>query len=449
MELASPGLRANKKTTLLLKQTGGSRNYPSARYTYTNNSVCYVIYTKGGCQEKIDRFGRFPQRPGARVRRLEFAKIDILYNEIPRIPAPPPGERNMTTPLESLIRSGTKLWLDSIDPEYVRKNRAYGATGATSNPIIVADLIQTGRFDKELTDLIEKGSSDEAIAWQLTDQLVRQAQEIFLPAYESSRGDDGYVSFELDPLLEDPACHFSHEERVRQYIALGKKWSQGNPNRLIKVPATPAGIEALADLAAASVPLNVTLIFAASQYRMAREAIWRGAQQRASLATFKSVYSVFVSRVDVYTAKHVPELSPQAQGQVGIVIAKRIWQENRQYWAGKNLALRQEIVFASTGTKDPKDDPAKYVLAFAGSDIETNPPATNEAVQSSGRAMVRAVDQMPPAEVLTEMDRLVDIGKLEETLVREGIAKFADPHKNLLALIAEKRAALRPLAASP
>ena len=351
----------------------------------------------------------------------------------------------MTTPLESLIRSGTKLWLDSIDPEYVRKNRAYGATGATSNPIIVADLIKTSRFDKELTDLIEKGSSDEAIAWQLTDQLVRQAQEIFLPAYESSRGDDGYVSFELDPLLEDPACHFSHAERVRQYIALGKKWSQGNPNRLIKVPATPAGIEALAELAAASVPLNVTLIFTVTQYRMAREAIWRGAQQRASLATFKSVYSVFVSRVDVYTAKHVPELSPQAQGQVGIVIAKRIWQENQQFWAGKNLPLCQEIVFASTGTKDPKDDPAKYVLAFAGSDIETNPPATNEAVQSSGRAMVRAVDQMPPAEVLAEMDRLVDIGKLEETLVREGIAKFADPHKNLLALIAEKRAALKPI----
>ena len=364
----------------------------------------------------------------------------------------------MTTPLESLIRSGTKLWLDSIDPDYVQKNRAYGATGATSNPIIVADLIQSGRFDPDLTNLIDRGWSDDEIAWQLTDQLVRQAQEIFLPVYQTTGGDDGYVSFELDPLLEDPACTLSQAERVRQYIALGQTWSQGHRNRMIKVPATPAGLGALEELVASGVTVNVTLIFTARQQRQAREAVWRGAQRRAvrssksaggrfSLAHFKAVYSIFVSRVDVYTAKHVPELSARAQGHVGIGIAKRIWQENWRFWADKHLPLRQEIVFASTGTKNPQDDPAKYVLAFAGSDIETNPPATNEAVQSSGRTISRSVDQMPPADVLAEMDRLVDIEKLEETLVREGVIKFADPHKSLLALIAAKRAALKPLSA--
>ena len=351
----------------------------------------------------------------------------------------------MSTPLESLIQSGTKLWLDSIDPEYVQQNRDYGASGATSNPIIVADLIQSGRFDKNLADLMDQGLDDEAIAWQLTDQLVRRAQEIFLPAYKSTGSDDGYVSFELDPLLEDAACPLSFGERVRRYIALGKQWSQGHRNRLIKVPATLAGLAALDELAAAGIPLNVTLIFTPRQYREAREAIWRGAQRLPSRDRFKSVYSVFVSRVDVYTAKHVAELSAQAQGLVGIVIAKRIWRENCEFWADKNLPLRQEIVFASTGTKDPKDDPAKYVVAFSGSDIETNPPATNEAVQASGRTISRAVDQMPPAEVLEEIDSRVDIGKLEETLVREGIVKFADPQKNLLALIAAKRADLKPV----
>lgn len=351
------------------------------------------------------------------------------------------------TPLESLIRSGTKLWLDSIDPDYVRKNRAYGATGATSNPIIVADLIQSGRFDSDLTNLIDRGLSDEEIAWQLTDQLVRQAQDIFLPVHEAAGGGDGYVSFELDPLLEDPACTLSQAERARQYIALGKQWSRGHRNRMIKVPATPAGLDALEELVASGVTVNVTLIFTAIQQRQAREAVWRGAQRRSSLAQFKAVYSIFVSRVDVYTAKHVPELSPRAQGQVGIVIAKRIWQENHQFWADKHLLLRQEIVFASTGTKNAQDDPAKYVLAFAGSDIETNPPATNEAVQSSGRTFSRAVDQMPSDEVLAEIDRLVDMEKLEETLMREGVVKFADPHKSLLTLIAAKRAALKPMTA--
>src|SRR5689334_18527516 len=111
------------------------------------------------------------------------------------------------SPLESLIACGTKLWLDSIDPDLVRKNRALGATGATSNPVIISDLIRTGRFDERLQQLLDEGRSDEEVAWQLTDQLVREAQQVFLPAWEKAKGNDGYVSFELDPLLEDPGAN--------------------------------------------------------------------------------------------------------------------------------------------------------------------------------------------------------------------------------------------------
>ena len=353
----------------------------------------------------------------------------------------------MGTGLRSLIESGTKLWLDSIDPEFVRANAALGATGATSNPIIIADLIKSGRFDNDLLGFLEQGLRDEEIAWQLTDRLVRQAQEVFDPAFRATGGDDGYVSFELDPLLEDPQLNLPHAERVRRYIALGKQWSQGHTNRMIKVPGTPAGMEALEDLAAAGVTLNVTLLFTSRQCREAREAIWRGAQRRQSLDGFKSVYSIFVSRVDVYTAKHVPQLSPAAQGQVGIAIAKQVWKENTEFWAGQKLHRKQEIVFASTGTKDPKDDPAKYVAAFAGSDIETNPPATNDACEKSGRTFQRAVDVMLPAAVLDEIGSLVDMEALERTLMEEGVRKFADPQKALIALIAEKRATLKTAAA--
>ena len=144
---------------------------------------------------------------------------------------------------------------------------------------------------------------------------------------------------------------------------------------------------------------------------------------------FKSVYSIFVSRLDVYTEKHVPQLSPAAQGQVGIVNAKRIWQLNQQFWADKKLPLKQEMIFASTGTKKPEDPPWKYVEAFAGSDIETNPPATNDAVQESGRNFTRHIDELPPTEVLDEIDAKVDMTKLEETLMEEGMKKFADPQK--------------------
>ncbi len=348
----------------------------------------------------------------------------------------------MSSPLQSIIESGTKLWLDSIDPDLVDRNRKLGATGATSNPIIVADLIKSGRFDDHLAEFVRQGLDDEGIAWAMTDKLVRAAQEVFLPVYRETSGNDGYVSFEVDPLLEDPEVGPPHQQRVEQYIELGRKWSSGHQNRMIKVPATPAGLDALEELCAAGVTLNVTLIFTDRQYRLAREAVWRGAQRRANLDAFKSVYSIFISRVDVYTEKHVPELSDSAQGEVGLVGVKRIWAENQKYWTVKNLPLEQEIIFASTGTKKPSDPPDKYIGALVGSDIQTNPPKSNDDVEQLGKTYQRTVDRMPEQSVLDEIDEKVDTSKLEEVLMREGVAKFADPHKALIALIREKRTTL-------
>ena len=344
--------------------------------------------------------------------------------------------------LKSLIACGTRLWLDSIDPDLVLSNRQLGATGATSNPVFVTVLLETGRFDDRICGLLSDGLDDHTIAWRLTDQLVQEAQQVFLPVWRQTGGDDGYVSFELDPLLEDPQLGPPHDQRVEQYVELGRKWSQGHPNRMIKVPATPAGLAALEALAAAGVTLNVTLIFTLNQYRQARDAVWRGAQRRASLDPFKSVYSIFVSRVDVYTERHVPQLSAEAQGQVGIVNAKRIWSENQKFWSDRACPLRQEIIFASTGTKKPEDPPTKYVAALAGSDIETNPPQTNELAEASGTVFTRQVDRLPPQTVLDEIDAQVDMQQLEDVLMLEGIKKFADPQKVLLALIADKRAVL-------
>jgi transaldolase len=348
----------------------------------------------------------------------------------------------MSNSLQSLVACGTKLWLDSIDPDEVARNRAWGASGATSNPIIIADLIKTGRFDAQMTKFIKDGLSDQDLAWQLTDTLVKQAQQVFLPVWQETKGDNGYVSFELDPLLEDPKVNMPIAERTRHYIELGKKWAAGHHNRMIKVPATEGGLGALEELCAAGVTLNVTLVFTERQYHIARDNIWRGAQRRKSRDGFKSVYSIFVSRVDVYTEHHVPSLSTAAQGMVGIVNAKRIWKLNQQFWADKKLPVKQEMIFASTGVKRPEDPAWKYVEAFAGSDIETNPPKTNADVQASGRTFTRMVDKLPPAEVLAEIDAKVDVPNMEAVLMEEGIKKFADPQHALLKLIAEKRASL-------
>ena len=344
------------------------------------------------------------------------------------------------SPLTSLIACGTKLWLDSIDPQLVQEHFQLGATGATSNPVIVGNLLKSGRFDDAISQLIAEGLGDEEIAWQMTDRLVGDAQQVFMPVWEKSAANDGYVSFELDPLIEDPEANLPQDERVKRYVELGKQWSAGQPNRMIKVPATPAGIAALEELCAHGVTLNVTLIFTARQYQAARDAIWRGAQRRDSLDKFKSVYSVFVSRVDAYTKKHASQLSAEAQGMVGIVNAKQIWQDNQEFWRGPATPLQQEIIFASTGTKDPNEPAWKYVEALAGSDIQTNPPGTNDALQDSDlRFQTPTIDQMPASSVVDEIQQSVDFEQMETVLMEEGIQKFADPHKSLIALIGDLR----------
>ena len=189
--------------------------------------------------------------------------------------------------------------------------------------------------------------------------------------------------------------------------------------------------------------LNITLIFSSRQYKIARDAVVRGAKRRSLPKNLKSVYSIFVSRIDVYTEKHCPTLIPEAQGEVGILNAKRIWTENQNFWATQEFPLDQEIIFASTGTKKPEDPADKYVSALAGSDIQTNPPGTNAAVQKmTGKTFTRMVDKMPPSNVVSAIDAKVDFADMEKTLMEEGLKKFADPQKALLALIKEKRSSL-------
>jgi transaldolase len=284
---------------------------------------------------------------------------------------------------------------------------------------------------------------DVHVAWSMTDDLVSDAQEKLVEAWERSEGNDGYVSFELDPLIEDPKRNLPLDKRVRQYVALAQHWGRGYSNRMIKVPATAAGLDALEEIAAAGVTINVTLMFSERQWRVASEAIWRGAQRRrGGLRRFKSVYSIFVSRVDVYTEKQVTGLSAAAQGLVGIANAKRLWRLNQEFWRDKGLPLAQELIFASTGTKKKEDPPDKYVEALAGSDIQTNPPATNEAVEKLNKTYTRRVDQLPPAAVLQEIEAKVDQAKMEKVLMEEGVEKFAEPQHKLLGLIGEKRRSL-------
>ena len=144
--------------------------------------------------------------------------------------------------------------------------------------MIIADILKTGAFDDQMVALVDRGLDDAAIAWEMTDHLVRSAQKVFRPAWDRTRGDDGYVSFELDPLLEDKDSPLPQAVRTRRYVELGQQWSAGHVNRMIKVPATPAGIDALADLAAAGGDdQRDAVLHAASVSGLARRHLARGA----------------------------------------------------------------------------------------------------------------------------------------------------------------------------
>ncbi|MDG2222149.1 MAG: transaldolase family protein [Rubripirellula sp.] len=350
----------------------------------------------------------------------------------------------MADSIRSLIATGTKLYLDSVEPSEVDQNLAWGAVGATSNPAIISGIVKAGGLDAQIESLLSAGHDDESVAWALTDSLVTDAQQKFQSIHSASDGNAGWVSFELDPLLEDPSLGMSDADRTAKYIELGKKWSKGHTNRMIKVPASEAGLAALEELAASGVTLNVTLIFTDDQYTRARDAVWRGGQRRDNTNAFKSVYSIFVSRIDVYTQQVIPGLSADAQGQVGILNAKRIWAANQQFWSDRGLRLEQELIFASTGTKNPGDAAWKYVEALAGSDIQTNPPETNVAVSASGIDFTRKLDELPPQGVQQEIDAAVDTTAMHCVLMQEGIDKFVKPQRALLELIASKRKELSP-----
>jgi transaldolase len=122
--------------------------------------------------------------------------------------------------------------------------------------------------------------------------------------------------------------------------------------------------------------------------------------------------------------------------------AKELWRANQQFWADKPLPLQQEIIFASTGRKLDWQPEDYYVEAMAGSDIMTNPPATNDAIEQMNKQYTRQVDQLPPQEIVDEIHKKVDEAKMEAKLMEEGTAKFAEPQKALLKLIKEKRASL-------
>src|SRR5208337_922509 len=262
---------------------------------------------------------------------------------------------------------GQSLWLDNITRDLLTSRtlehyiEELSVTGLTSNPTIFDHALKNSRaYDKAIRDKLGQGRAGEALFFELALQDLSQAADLFRPIHEKTDGVDGWVSLEVSPLL-------AHDS-ARTLTAAKELFARAaRPNLFIKIPGTKEGLPAIEEAIFAGVPVNVTLLFSREHYLAAADAFLRGVERRIEAGldpNVGSVASVFVSRWDAAVAGTVPE---PLRNQLGIAVAKRIYEAYRRllvsprweraYNAG---ARPQRLLWASTGTKDPKASDVLY-----------------------------------------------------------------------------------------
>jgi transaldolase len=267
-----------------------------------------------------------------------------------------------------LHASGQSLWLDNITRDLLNNGtlkryiNELSVTGLTSNPTIFDHAIkESAAYDAAIRDGLAKGRTGEGLFFELALDDLTKAADLFRPIYERTNGVDGWVSLEVSPLL-------AHD--TASTIAAAKDLSAraGRPNLFIKIPGTKEGLPAIEESIFAGIPVNVTLLFSAGQYVAADEACLRGIERRMGAGLnpqVGSVASIFISRWDVAVAGKVSEA---LRNRLGIAIASLAYKAYREQLASArwqrayNAGARpQRLLWASTGTKDPKAPDTLYV----------------------------------------------------------------------------------------
>lgn len=354
-------------------------------------------------------------------------------------------------PANRLHALGQSLWLDNItrslvqDGTLARYIRDIAVTGLTSNPTIFEQAIRNGQvYDGAIKAKAAAGLDHEALFFELAIEDLAAAADLFAPEFARTHGVDGWVSLEVSPLLADETA-----ATVAAAKALHAKAAR--PNLYIKIPGTPAGIPAIEAAIAAGVPVNVTLLFSADQYRAAAEAWLRGVERRIAAGLspkVSSVASVFVSRWDGAVKAQLPAA---LQNRLGLAMMGRCHREYRRLLASSRWqaviaagADPQRLLFASTSTKDPALPEAYYVDALAAPDtVNTIPEKTLLAYAVGGNpGAVLAADGGDAEAVLAAIAAAgVDIDALALKLQRDGAASFVKSWQELIACIAAKATA--------
>jgi transaldolase len=356
-------------------------------------------------------------------------------------------------PTRTLNELGQSLWLDNITRELLNSGtlKRYidelSVTGLTSNPTIFDHAIRNSTtYDDDIARKAGTTAPGEALFFELAQADLSRAAELFRPVFTRTDGVDGWVSLEVSPLL-------AHNTESTLAAARELYQRAGQPNLFIKIPGTPEGLPAIEAAIFAGVPVNVTLLFSAPQYVAAAQAYLRGIERRIEAGlnpAIASVASVFISRWDVAVAGKVPN---ELTNRLGIAVAGSVYKAYRELLASARFqrlanagGRAQRLLWASTGTKDPKASDMLYVKALAAPfTVNTMPEATLRAFADHGEVgEILAPDGGDHKQVLASFVKAgIDTDALAAKLQDEGAGSFVKSWNDLMACIVSKSAAIR------
>lgn len=354
--------------------------------------------------------------------------------------------------LTRLHDAGVSIWLDTLSRELLDSGefaslvRDYSVTGATSNPTIFAKAITgSDRYDDQLRGLVADGDlAAQELFFALALEDIRVAAYELRPTFDRSEGHDGFISFECTPELADDT-----DATIAQATELWRRLDE--PNAMIKVPGTRAGLPAIEELTRRGINVNITLLFSIERYEEVIDAYLRGLTARAAagepVTGIASVASFFLSRIDTKVDAQLADDSP-LRGEVAIASARVAYQRYLAKFAGpewerlQGLGARtQRPLWASTGTKDPDYSDVLYVAELVGPDvINTMPAQTLRAFADHGEvAPTLAADPARATQTLADAAAAgVDLAAITAELEREGVQSFCNAYRQLVTCIESK-----------
>lgn len=342
---------------------------------------------------------------------------------------------------EILHERGQSLWLDNItrslldDGTIQRYIDDYSVTGLTSNPSIFDKAIGSGDYDDAIRQKAAAGLSGQELFFELAIEDLRRAADLFVPIHQRTDGVDGWVSLEVSPLL-------AYDTAPTVEAAKALHAQAGRPNLFIKIPGTPQGLPAITEAIAAGIPVNVTLLFSADQYRAAADAYGQGVERRIAGGldpAVGSVASVFMSRWDVAVAKEVPA---DLVDKLGLAVGLDVYRAYRELMGSDRFqrlendgARMQRLLWASTKTKDPAASDTLYVHGLtAPFTVNTMPDDTLEAFFDHGEVGDPLPADGGDADALLARftEAGVDLIALAAKLQSDGAKSFDDAWNELI-----------------